>query len=112
MGRPTLLICRSCRRKGAATDAWSGEVLYQAVKALRKERHLKEVFELEGVNCLRLCDTPCNLQLEGKKRSTVTRSEVNALVEPQQVVDAACAYARLEPGEELPDRWLPGVFAD
>lgn len=86
--------------------------MYQAVKALRKERHLKEVFELEGVNCLRLCETPCNLQLEGKKHPTVTRSEVNALVEPARVVEAACAYARLEPGEELPERALPGVFAD
>ncbi len=112
MSRPTLLICRSCERKGATSDAWSGEVLYQAVKALRRERGLKEVFELEGVDCLRLCDTPCNLQLEGKKRSTVTRSEVNALVEPARVIDAACAYARLTPGEELPERGLPGVFAD
>ena len=112
MGLPTLLICRSCQRKGADTDAWSGEALYQAVKALRKERHLREVFELEGVDCLRLCDTPCNLQLEGKKRATVTRSRVNALVEPARVVEAACAFARLEPGQELPERTLPGVIAD
>ena len=104
-----MLICRSCERSG---DAWSGEVLYQAVKSLRKERNLKDVFELEGVSCLSLCDTPCNVQLEGRKRSTVTRSEVNALVEPDLLVDAAVAYARLEPGEELPERKLPGVFAD
>jgi len=111
MSRPTLLICRSCQRAGA-NEAWSGEGLYQAVKALRKERHLKEVFALEGVNCLRLCESPCNVQLEGKKRSTITRSEVNALIEPERLVNAAVAFARLEPGEELPERTLPGVFAD
>ena len=112
MSPPTLLICRSCERKRATSDAWSGEVLYQAVKAMRRERGLKNVFELEGVDCLRLCDTPCNVQLEAKKRATVTRSEVNALVEPARLVDAACAYARLKPAEELPERSLPGVVAD
>ena len=30
----------------------------------------------------------------------------------RELVDAAVAYARLEPGEELPERKLPGVFAD
>ncbi len=114
MSRPTLLICRSCEpgRHHPAPEAFTGETLYQAVKALRKERHLKDVFELEGVKCLRLCDAPCNVQLEGKKRSTLTRSQVNALVEPERLVEAAVAYARLEPGEELPERKLPGVFAD
>ena len=115
MSRPTLLICRSCtpaRHAERSGQPWSGEGLYQAVKALRKERHLKEAFDLEGVSCLRLCDTPCNVQLEGQKRSTVTRSRVNALVEAGLLVDAAVAYAKLEPGEELPERKLPGVFAD
>ncbi len=108
-----LLICRSCEGKGAHTgDVWSGEALYQSVKSLRKERHLKDLFELEGVDCLSLCDTPCNAQLEGRKRSTVTRTQVNALVEADRLVDAAVAFARLEPGEELPERKLPGVFSD
>ena len=49
---------------------------------------------------------------EGKKRSTYTRTEVHAVKEVEAVVEAARAYALLEPGEELPERLLPGVSAD
>ena len=90
----------------------TGETLYQNVKALRRQLELKKVFAVEGVKCLRLCDTPCNIQFEGKKRSTLTRSEVNAVTDVAQVVKAMQAYAELGPGEELPERVLPGVWAD
>ncbi|MBL9037790.1 MAG: DUF1636 family protein [Archangium sp.] len=114
MRRPSLLICRSCKpRKGHPdSDALRGEVLFQAVKALRKARGLKPVFALEGVRCLGRCDAPCNLQLEGKRRSTASRTEVNALAEAELVVEAACAYARLRDGEELTERRLPGLSGD
>ena len=87
-------------------------MLYQSVKALRRERGLKPLFALEGVSCLKLCDSPCNVMLEGSKRSTYTRTEVNAVAEVELVVQAACDYARLERGQELPERRLPGVSAD
>ncbi len=110
MSRPTLFICRSCEKKRGG-DAWSGELLFQTVKTLRRDRGLKDLFGLEGVDCLDRCDTPCNVQLEGKKRSTLARSDVNALVEGAPLVEAAAAYARLEPGKELLERVLPGSAA-
>ena len=45
----------------------------------------------------------------GKKRSTYVRTQVHAIHEAKAVVLAARAYAELEPGEELPERRLPGV---
>ncbi len=115
MARPTLLICRRCEDddlEGRAAEQRLGETLYQNVKALRRARKLKEVFAVEGVKCLHLCDTPCNVQLEGKKRSTLTRSGLNAIDDVEALVNAAVAYADLSPGEELPERLLPGDFAD
>lgn len=106
MSTPTLLICRRCE---GDDDASSGEELYQRVKALRKELGLKHVFDLEGVKCFGLCDQPCALQLEGKKRSTYVRTRVHALREVELVVQAARAYAALAPGEELAERRLPGL---
>lgn len=109
MSRPTLLICRRCE---GDDESSSGERLYERVKALRKARELKEHFAVEGVKCLGLCDQPCAVQLEGKKRSTYVRARVHALREVELLVDAALAYAALEPGEELPERRLPGISGD
>ena len=86
-----------------------GEQLYQEVKALRKALGLKDVFELEGVRCLGLCRSPCNVMFEGKKRSTYVRTEVHPTQEAAAVVQAARAYAALQPGEELSERRLPGL---
>ena len=67
------------------------------------------MFELEGVHCLRLCDSPCNVMFEGPKRSTYLRTQVHATLEAEAVVQAARAYAALEPGMELSERRLPGL---
>lgn len=113
MGRPTLTICRRCEPDDAdGDDAKSGEALFQRVKALRKAEGLKAIFKVEGTKCLHLCRWACNAMLEGKKRSTYTRSELDAERDARALVDAAVAYAALEPGEELPERRLPGVSAD
>ena len=105
MKPPLISICRRCE-EGEAGD---GEALYQRVKSLRKKLGLKEVFELEGVKCLGLCRSPCNVQFEGSKRSTYLRTQVHAVLEAEAVVQAARAYAALEPGEELSERKLPGL---
>lgn len=109
MPRPTLFICRRCETD---SDDEAGEALYQAVKALRRERDLKPVFAVEGVKCLKLCDSGCAIELEGKKRSTYSRIHVDPVRDVEAVVDAAVAYAALEPGQELPERRLPGESAD
>ena len=108
MSRPLISICRRCEDDDER-DAGNGELLYQEVKALRKKLDLKEVFELDGVKCLGMCRSPCNVMFEGKKRSTYVRTQVHATHEAEAVVQAACAYARLEPGEELTERKLPGL---
>ena len=102
MSRPLLLICTRCE---------DGDDVYERVKKLRKQRELKEVFKLEEVRCLDLCDSPCTMQLEGKKRSTIARVGLSKR-DAEQIVDVACAYAALAPGEELPERALPGTHAD
>ncbi|MEW5740275.1 MAG: DUF1636 family protein [Myxococcota bacterium] len=111
MSRPTLFICRRCEAvTGDERD--SGEALYQAVKALRRERDLKPVFRVEGVKCLGLCDQPCAVEYEGKKRSTYARILVHSRKDVEAVVEAAVAYAALEPGQELSERRLPGESGD
>jgi predicted metal-binding protein len=113
MARPVLSICRRCIPDGdAGDDACSGEALFQRVKALRRERDLKHVFKLEGVKCLSLCRWGCNAMFEGKKRSTYVRSELHAERDVEALITAACAYAALEPGQELSERRLPGVCGD
>lgn len=113
MSRPTLTICRRCEPDDADGDeSRSGEALFQRVKALRKAAGLKGVFKVEGTKCLHQCRWACSAMFEGKKRSTYTRSELDAERDAQALVDAAVAYARLAPGEELPERRLPGVSAD
>lgn len=108
---PLVSICTRCEDDDD-TDAGRGELLYDNVKALRKKLGLKELFDVERVKCMSLCDTPCNVMFEGKKRSTYTRTRVHAVREVEAVVFAARAYAELEPGEELPERKLPGIHAD
>jgi predicted metal-binding protein len=112
MGHPTLIICRRCEPDDADDEALTGEALYRAVKARRKALGLKDVFDVEGVKCLGLCRTPCNLVFEGPKRSTYTRSHVHPIRELEAVVSAARAYAALSPGDELPERRLPGLSGD
>lgn len=116
MGRVVLTICRSCRprkrQKVSDPTPYTGEVLYKAVKALRRERGLKEVFAVEKADCLKMCDSPCALEYSGKKRSTYGRIAVNAVTDVVQVVEAAVAYADLTPGRELPERVLPGESDD
>jgi predicted metal-binding protein len=109
VSRPTLSICRRCE-----TDSGdeAGEALYRAVKSLRKERGLKPVFAVEGVDCLGWCDSACAVRLEGKKRSTYARTHVHSTRDVTALVDAACAYAALAPGQEMPERKLPGESAD
>ncbi len=109
MSRPTLLICRRCETD---SDEEAGEALYQAVKALRRARDLKPVFAVEGVKCLRQCREGCAVELEGKKRSTYTRVHLDPARDAAAVVEAAVAYAALEPGQELSERRLPGESAD
>lgn len=103
MSRPVLSICVRCEH---------GDDLHRRVKALRKARDLKETFKVEEVRCLDLCDTPCAIQLEGKKRSTYLRGAIHPKDDVERIVDAACAYAALEPGNELPERDLPGDHED
>lgn len=111
MSRPTLFICRRCEDE-SGDEARSGEALYRAVKALRRARGLKPVFAVEGVKCLKLCEAACAVEYEGKKRSTYTRTGVDARRDVEAVVEAAVAYAGLAPGQELPERRLPGDSAD
>lgn len=109
MSRPPLIsICRRCEDDDEREEG-NGERLYQEVKALRKQQGLKDVFDLEGTDCLGLCRSPCNVMFEGKKRSTYLRTQVHAVLEAAAVVEAACAYAALRPGEELSERKLPGL---
>ena len=109
MSRPPLVsICRRCEDDGEREEG-DGERLYREVKALRKKLDLKHVFDLEGVDCLGLCRSPCNVMFEGKKRSTYLRTQVHAILEAATVVQAARAYAALRPGEELSERRLPGL---
>jgi predicted metal-binding protein len=98
MSRPTLTICTRCH---------GGEALYEAVRERRRELCLKEVFKLEEERCLKCCSEPIALELSGKKRSTYTRLDVRKK-DADVVIAAAVAYAALEPGEELPERLLPG----
>lgn len=105
---PLISICRRCEDDDGH-DAGNGELLYEQVKALRKKLGLKDVFDVEGVRCLGLCRSPCNVMFEGKKRSTYVRTQVHAVLEAEAVVQAARAYAALEPGEELSERRLPGL---
>ncbi len=107
MSRPSLLICRAC--SSSDSKNFEGEALFERVKALRKSMQLQEVFALESVKCLGLCDTPCALEFSGKKRSTYLRGHVNAHSEAELVVQAAVSYAGLAPGVELPERKLPGI---
>lgn len=103
MSRVLLEICERCEQSKSST----GEKLYDAVKAIRRERALKEVFKVEQVRCLKCCDRPCAVELSGKKRSTYTRTDVS-VDDAAALVDAAVRYAALQPGEELPERALPG----
>ncbi|HEY1099314.1 MAG TPA: DUF1636 family protein [Myxococcota bacterium] len=98
MDRPTLYICTRCD---------GGDRLYDDVKALRKERGLKELFKVDDVNCLKNCDDPIAIEFYGKKRSTYSRIDVKKK-DAEVVVAAAVAYAGLQPGEELRERDLPG----
>ena len=113
MARPVLSICRRCEPDdGNGEDSRSGEALFQRVKALRKARGLKGIFKLEGVKCLSLCRWGCNATLEKKRQSTYMRSELHAERDVEALITAACAYAELEPGQELSERRLPGVSGD
>lgn len=103
MSRVVLSICERCEQSKHST----GEKLHDAVKAIRREQGLKEVFKVEQVRCLKCCDRPCALELSGKKRSTYTRTDVS-VDDAALVVEAAVRYAALLPGEELPERLLPG----
>jgi predicted metal-binding protein len=98
MSRPVLSICTRCD---------GGERLYDEVKALRRERGLKELFKVDDVSCLNCCDDPIAIELEGARRSTYTRVRLPPNI-ASVVVDAAVAYCRLQPDEELPERVLPG----
>lgn len=108
MGRPTVSICVRCD-DGRAGD---GEALFKRVKKLRKHLGLKETFALDGARCLGHCGSGCVLAFEGKQRSTYTRTQVHAERDAEAVVEAALAYAALAPGEELPERRLPGQAGD
>jgi len=98
MSRPTLTICTRCH---------GGDSLYEAVRERRRSLGLKETFKLEEERCLKCCSEPIALEFSGKKRSTYTRLDVRKK-DADAVVAAAVAYAALEPGEELPERLLPG----
>lgn len=102
MARPLLTICTRCDR---------GDELLERVRRLRKERGLRDVFKVDDAHCLGVC-APCVVQLEGKKRSTYLRSRIHAKHDAERVIEAACAYALLEPGHELRDRDLPGDHED
>lgn len=98
MSRPVLSICTRCD---------GGDDLLDAVKAERKARDARDLFKVEGVRCLKCCGEDIAIEFEGKKRSTYTRVNVKKK-HADRVVDAAIAYARLSPGEELRERDLPG----
>jgi predicted metal-binding protein len=98
VSRPTLFVCRRCD---------GGETLYAEVKRLRREQSLKPLFKVEFVKCLKGCDTPCTIKLKGPKRSTYTRVDVR-VSDAGDVVRTCVSYAELAPGEELPERRLPG----
>jgi predicted metal-binding protein len=98
MSRPVLTICTRCD---------GGERLYDEVKALRRERGLKEVFKVDDVSCLNCCDDPIAVELQGPRHSTYTRVCLAPNI-AASVVAAAVAYAALGPDEELPERLLPG----
>ena len=117
MARPVLFICTSCKvPKHRTVDvdraAGRGALLFEAVRAIRKQRGVQDVFKVEEVRCLGMCDEPCNVELKGKRRSTCARTRLSALTDAAAVVDMACAYAALSPAEELPERGLPGDHAD
>jgi len=116
MGRVRLAICTSCRPRkkwsGGDPAAFIGDDLFHAVKKLRKARGLKEVFAVDETECLKNCDAPCSIEFSGRKRSTYTRVCVSSLHDVAAVVDAAVAYAALEPDRELPERLLPGESED
>lgn len=115
MARVVLTICRSCepgKKQEYDRQQYSGESLYKAVKALRRERGLKEAFAVEESSCLGECKQPCVLELSGKKRPTYVRCEVHALADAAWVVESAVAYAALGPGEKIPDERLPGHAPD
>ena len=84
VSRVVLSICERCELSKSST----GERLHDAVKALRKERGLKEIFKVEAVRCLKCCDRPCSVELSGKKRSTYTRTDVT-VDDVAALVDAA-----------------------
>jgi predicted metal-binding protein len=113
VARPVLSVCTRCGTKRRHRDAarGTGEDLAEAVRALRKKLGLKEVFKIEEVHCLSLCDSPCAVQLEGKKRSTIARVGLS-VDDAAALIEAARAYAALMPGQELPERALPGEHAD
>jgi predicted metal-binding protein len=98
MSRPTLFICRRCE---------GGETLHERVRALRKAYELKPLFKVRDVKCLKGCDGPCAVLLKGQKRSTYLRVEVRP-TDAVALVEACAHYARLLPGEELPERLLVG----
>jgi predicted metal-binding protein len=98
MSRVVLSICTRCD---------GGERLHDDVKQLRRARGLKETFKVDDVRCLKCCDEPIAVELEGRRRSTYTRVCLGA-VDAAALVDAAVAYAALLPDEELPERLLPG----
>jgi predicted metal-binding protein len=112
--RPTVFICRRCELDATAHDGdeLSGQTLYDNVKALRKQLQLQELFSVEQVKCLGLCDTPCAVEFSGKKKSTYLRGNVHPTREAQLLVQAAVSYAQLPLGAELPERKLPGVDVD
>jgi predicted metal-binding protein len=98
MSRVVLSICTRCD---------GGERLYDDVKALRRERGLKERFKVDDVRCLKCCDEPIAVEFEGRRRSTYTRVGLRRAC-AEALVNAAVAYAALAPDEELPERLLPG----
>lgn len=110
MARPVLTICVRCEPEDGEREG--GEALYERVKALRKARGLKPLFKVEPAKCLHLCRWACSAMFEGKKRSTYLRCELDAGRDAEALVGAAVAYAKLEPGQELTERQLPGTSAD
>ncbi len=112
--RPTVSICRRCELDSASNgdEALSGETLFDNVKALRKQLQLQDLFAVEQVKCLGLCDTPCAVEFSGKKKSTYLRGNVHPIREVQLLVQAAVSYAQLPLGAELPERKLPGIDVD
>lgn len=96
-------MCERCEQSRSST----GEALLEAIKRIRRERGLKDLFKVEAVHCLKCCDQPCALELSGKRRSTYTRVDVG-VDDAEAVVEAAQLYAALLPGQELSERQLPG----